>query len=111
MYSAPTPSALQRQSIISLTAIRCRAISANVNTVTSAYCSTEQEEIYENIAKLYYKNLSDNNKNELVDFLYNLDPKMLRSVFLENVDEDIIIKKYWIPFINMQLNNIIKGDK
>ena len=45
--------------------------------------STEQEEIYENIAKLYYKNLSDDNKNELVDFLYNLDPKMLRSVFLE----------------------------
>lgn len=73
--------------------------------------STEQEEIYENIAKLYYKNLSDDNKNELVDFLYNLDPKMLRSVFLENVDEDIIIKKYWIPFINMQLKNIIKGGK
>ena len=73
--------------------------------------STEQEEIYENIAKLYYKNLSDDNKNKLVDFLYNLDPKMLRSVFLENVDEDIIIKKYWIPFINMQLKNIIKGGK
>ena len=29
----------------------------------------------------------------------------------ENVDEDIIIKKYWIPFINMQLKNIIKGGK
>lgn len=73
--------------------------------------STEQEEIYENIAKLYYKNLSDDNKNELIDFLYNLDPKMLRSVFLENVDEDEITRKYWIPFINMQLKNIIKGGK
>ena len=73
--------------------------------------STEQEEIYENIAKLYYKNLSDDIKNELIDFLYNLDPKMLRSVFLENVDEDMITKKYWIPFINEQLRNIIKGGK
>ena len=73
--------------------------------------STEQEEIYENIAKLYYKNLSDDSKNELIDFLYNLDPKMLRSVFLENVDEDMITKKYWIPFINEQLKNIIKGGK
>ena len=73
--------------------------------------STEQEEIYENIAKLYYKNLSDDNKNELIDFLYNLDPKMLRSVFLENVDEDEITRKYWIPFINEKLKNIIKGGK
>ena len=82
-----------------------------MNTVTNVYCSTEQEEIYENIAKLYYKNLSDDNKNELVDFLYNLDPKMLRSVFLENVDEDEITRKYWIPFINEKLKNIIKGGK
>ena len=73
--------------------------------------STEQEEIYENIAKLYYKNLSDDNKNELIDFLYNLDTKMLRSVFLENVDEDEITRKYWIPFINEKLKNIIKGGK
>lgn len=73
--------------------------------------STEQEEIYENIAKLYYKNLSDDNKNELIDFLYNLDPKMLRSVFLENVNEDEITRKYWIPFINEKLKNIIKGGK
>ena len=56
-------------------------------------------------------NLSDDNKNELIDFLYNLDPRMLRSVFLENVDEDEITRKYWIPFINMQLKNIIKGGK
>ena len=36
---------------------------------------------------------------------------MLRSVFLENVDEDEITRKYWIPFINEKLKNIIKGGK
>lgn len=68
-------------------------------------------EIYETIAKKFYNQISKEQKEELIDFLYHLDRKLLRTVFLENVKEDSITKKYWIPFINEQLKEIIKGGK
>ena len=65
---------------------------------------TSKEEVYENLAKSFYKSLDNNQKELLVDYLYKLDRNIFRSVFLENVKEDELIRKYWIPFINEILN-------
>ena len=69
---------------------------------------TSKTEIYECLAKYFYRVLDNKQKEVLVDFLYTLDPNMLRNVFLENVNGDEIINKYWIPFINKKLRVLLK---
>ena len=70
-----------------------------------------KSEIYESLAKKFYDIITKDQKEILIYTLYNIDKKMFRSVFLENVVEDDLIKKYWIPFINEKLESIIKGGK
>ena len=72
---------------------------------------TSKEEIYESIAKTYYKVLNNKQKEELLREMFRIDRNMLKRVFLENVTEDEINRKYWIPFINDKLRYIIKGGK
>lgn len=68
-------------------------------------------EIYHAIAKDFYNKITDEQKETLLNHLYNLDTVMFRSVFLENVEEDNISKKYWIPYINENLKELFKGGK
>lgn len=68
--------------------------------------SSGKVEIYEQLSKMFYNILDENQKEQLVNFLYYMDYQMLRSVFLENVKEDSIVRKYWIPYINSKLKEI-----
>ncbi len=70
---------------------------------------TEKTEILDSIAKELYKILSEKQKDELLSELMRIDRKMFRSVFLENVTEDSINRKYWIPFINEKINEILNN--
>jgi len=35
------------------------------------------------------------------------DKELFRNVLLENIDDDNIIRKYWLPFINKKLEEIL----
>lgn len=68
---------------------------------------TSKVEIYENLAKIYYKVLSDNHKKTLLNTLYEYDKVLFRNVFLENLELDNVNKLFWVPFINNKLKGII----
>lgn len=68
-------------------------------------------EIYQSLAREFYSKITRQQKEILLDFLYHLDYKMFRSVFLENVVGDSISNKYWIPYINESLKELFKGGK
>lgn len=68
-------------------------------------------EIYLALANEFYNKITKEQKVELLNYLYNLDSKLFRSVFLENVVGDSISNKYWIPYINESLKELFKGGK
>lgn len=65
---------------------------------------TEKINLYKYLGESVYNALDFMQKEELNSILYISDKKLYRSVFLENIKNDISSKKYWIPYINNKLN-------
>lgn len=71
---------------------------------------TEQTEIFDSIAKEFYKTLTENQKEVLLNELIKIDRNMFRNVLLENIQEDSISRKFWIPYINEKLKGVLKYE-
>lgn len=70
----------------------------NYSISTSEY--QDKVEIYKNIRDEVYKKVDDNEKELLLNILYNQDKKIFRGVILDELEKDKISIKYWIPYIN-----------
>lgn len=72
---------------------------------------TEKIEILDSIAREFYMILNEKQKDELLNELIRIDRNKFRSVFLENIVEDSISRKYWIPYINEKLKVVLTDEK
>lgn len=66
-------------------------------------------EIMASLAETLYSSLSIEQQKILLNTLFKLDYRRMRSVFLEHVKEDSINRKYWLSYINDRLKKINIG--
>lgn len=70
----------------------------------------EKVTIYRYLASGFYNILTEEQKEILLDIMYEKDRRLFRGVLLENIKDDAISKKYWIPFINERMNKLFGGS-
>ena len=60
----------------------------------------EKVDIYKSIKDDVYDKLDDLEKDYILSILYNKDKKLFRGIILDELKQDKVSVKYWIPYIN-----------
>lgn len=70
----------------------------------------EKIEIYESINKHLINILLPDQKEEILDIMFNSEPNIFKKVFINDYQNSVISKKYWIPFINEKIVKLFGGE-
>ena len=64
----------------------------------------------ESINKHLINILLPDQKEEILDIMFNSEPNIFKKVFINDYQNSLISKKYWIPFINEKIVKLFGGE-